>query len=317
VAVVLAAVVRARRWRRVALPVLAVVMVVVANALVTLVAGVLADREAIATMQAIVGSKVALVPGMALAGWAFCTALLFRPIERRLAAAGRLPAAAGAREATRTGGRRISVHLLVALLVGVIVARTFGASPVTIPTRSRLVDFPMHIGDWRGERSLLEPFEAEALQLDDYVLAQYRRSGAAPLSFYVAWYDSQQAGRSVHSPNSCLPGQGWKIRELESVTVDRVEWHGHPLRVNRAVIELAGHRQLLYYWFQQRGHVMTSEYVVKWRLFQDSLLRGRSDGALVRLVLPLGSDADALSADATVQEFLALAVPKLPPFVPE
>ena len=44
-------------------------------------------------------------------------------------------------------------------------------------------------------------------------------------------------------------------------------------------------RQLVYYWLQQRGRVLTNEYLVKWFLFRDALTRNRSDGSLVRVVV--------------------------------
>jgi EpsI family protein len=69
--------------------------------------------------------------------------------------------------------------------------------------------------------------------------------------------------------------------------VPGVEAAGQPLRVNRAIIALGSERALVYYWFQQRGRIITNEYLAKWFLFWDSLTRNRSDGALVRLVVPM------------------------------
>ena len=72
---------------------------------------------------------------------------------------------------------------------------------------------------------------------------------------------------------------------------------GQPLRVNRALIQYGPQRQLVYYWFQQRGRVITNEYLVKWYLFWDSLTRNRSDGALVRLTVPLPEGSVEAQAD--------------------
>ena len=77
------------------------------------------------------------------------------------------------------------------------------------------------------------------------------------------WYDSQQAGRSVHSPRSCLPGGGWQIKDLSQIEIPSIAVNGQPLRVNRALIALGADRQLVYFWFQQRGRVITNEYLVK------------------------------------------------------
>ena len=92
---------------------------------------------------------------------------------------------------------------------------------------------------------------------------------------------------------------------------------GQPLRVNRAVIELGEQKQLVYYWFQQRGRIDTNEYLVKWHLLQDSLWRNRSDGALVRFVTPLGRNEDVATADARLAAFALQATSQLSQYVPD
>ena len=62
--------------------------------------------------------------------------------------------------------------------------------------------------------------------------------------------------------------------------------------MNRALIQYGNQRQLVYYWFQQRGRVVTSEYLVKWYLLVDAVLHHRTDGALVRLIVPLSLSYD-------------------------
>ncbi len=131
-----------------------------------------------------------------------------------------------------------------------------------------------------------------------------------PLNLYIAWYDSQQGGRSAHSPRSCLPAGGWQIESFETVPVAGIQ-------VNRVLIALGNQRQLVYYWFQQRGRVITNEYAVKWYLFVDAVTRRRTDGALVRLVAPVPSAAAVGAADAERGRFVAALGPVLPGFVPE
>jgi len=95
-----------------------------------------------------------------------------------------------------------------------------------------------------------------------------------------------------------------------------VQAAGQPLRVNRALIALGSSRQLVYYWFQQRGRIITNEYLAKWFLFWDSLTRNRSDGALVRLVVPLGEAEQSSNADAELARFAAELEPVLERYVP-
>ncbi|TAK53544.1 MAG: VPLPA-CTERM-specific exosortase XrtD [Gammaproteobacteria bacterium] len=209
--------------------------------------------------------------------------------------------------------------LIAATVVLVLMAGVSLALPErteVVPARQSFVDFPLALENWEGRRSGMEQVYLDQLQLDDYLMADYRNATGARVNLYVAWYDSQQAGRSAHSPRTCLPGGGWQIREFGQVEVEGVALAGTPLRVNRAVIALGPSRQLVYYWFQQRGRVLTNEYLVKWFLFWDSLTRNRSDGALVRLIVPLAEGQDIAAAESELTGFARAAVPLLPAYVP-
>ncbi len=205
------------------------------------------------------------------------------------------------------------------LVAGAVASLLLPNRTEVVPARARFVEFPAAVGAYAGHRQSLEGIYLDALKLDDYLLANYRRASAAqpPVNFYVAWYDSQQAGRSAHSPRSCLPGGGWQIQSLTQVEVPGVAVAGRGLRVNRALISLGTDRQLVYYWFQQRGRVITNEYLVKWYLFWDSLTRRRTDGALVRLTVPVHDGEDVSEADRALADFAREAMPRLRAYVPD
>jgi exosortase D (VPLPA-CTERM-specific) len=202
------------------------------------------------------------------------------------------------------------------LVAGAVAASTIPHRVEVTPARAEFLDFPMVIGSWFGAREALEPIYIETLKFDDYVLAQFRGPTPMPVNLYVAWYDSQRSGRSVHSPSTCLPGGGWQMTSFTQVEVPGVQAAGQPLRVNRALIALGGQRQLVYYWFQQRGRVMTNEYLVKAYLFWDSLTRNRSDGALVRLTVPIPEGAVEEQADRQLAQFAAELAPELERYLP-
>jgi exosortase D (VPLPA-CTERM-specific) len=189
--------------------------------------------------------------------------------------------------------------------------------PEVIPVRESFMTFGNAVGGWTGQRRALEQAYLDQLMLDDYYLADFVRDSGAPINFYVAWYDSQRAGRSAHSPRSCLPGAGWEIRNLTQQVLAGVQVAGHALQVNRVLIRLGTQQQLVYYWFQQRGRVITNEYAAKWYLFWDELTRSRSDGALVRLVMAVPPGASEADADAQLSAFAAAAVAALPPYLPD
>lgn len=203
--------------------------------------------------------------------------------------------------------------IVSAFAVGVLLAPERAEAT---PARESFFAFPTQVDSWTGRRSVLEQIYLDALKLDDYIMADYLRGGREMVNFYVAWYDSQRAGNSAHSPRSCLPGGGWRMTQFDQVDVGDVQVAGKPLRVNRVQIELGNRKQLVYYWFQQRGRVVTNEYLVKWYLFVDSLTKQRTDGALVRLVTPLDIGEPVEQADRRLVEFASQVAPRLEHFVP-
>ena len=232
------------------------------------------------------------------------------------------PVPAGA----RVKYRQLSVPVLAAgTIIGVVgLATTWAAArePVRLD-RTPFVQFPMSLpGGWVGRPDHLDRDVLATLALDDYVIANYSRPGEPWVNLYSAWYDSQSGGQSTHSPRTCIPGGGWEITQLEEFTVDLAATgigNGgglSRLTVNRAVIQKGDQRQLVYYWFSQRGRVLTSELEVKWYILYDAIRSGRSDGALLRLVTPVPPNEDIARSDRRLTAFLATIEPRLRNHVP-
>ena len=140
---------------------------------------------------------------------------------------------------------------------------------------------------------------------------------AAPVSFFTAWYRSQTDGAGLHSPEVCLPAGGWEIFSLRRHSVSMPGTVYGTFQVNRAVIEQGMSRQLVYYWFEQRGRRMTNDFAAKISVVHDSLRIGRTDGALVRFVTPIAIHETEADADARIARLMAEVLPQLPRFVPE
>ncbi len=111
-----------------------------------------------------------------------------------------------------------------------------------------------------------------------------------------------------------MPGGGW---EFTSFGQSDIRTPAATLRVNRAVIAHGSDRQMMYYWFQQRGRVVTDEYLVKWYIFWDALTRNRTDGALVRLIVPIPVGASEAVTDRELKRFTATLQDRLAQYVPD
>jgi EpsI family protein len=183
-----------------------------------------------------------------------------------------------------------------------------------LPPRTELTAFPLALGDWQARQNYLPADIEEALNVDDYLLADYKNPAGPPVNFYIAFYASQRKGSSPHSPRVCLPGGGWRIADFSEINYPLAAQTAFP--INRAILELNSRKQLVYYWFEQRGRRIANEYWMKWYLLVDSIMMNRTDGALVRIITPIYPSEDVAAADQRLQDFLAVALPPLPEYIP-
>lgn len=184
-----------------------------------------------------------------------------------------------------------------------------GQTDEIIPQRQSFKDFPLHLGDWQGQQSLLPVDQLKVLKLTDYVLADYRQQEVKAVNFYVAYYASQKRRAAPHSPKVCIPGGGWEITSIE-----RIEVEGQS--VNRLMIKKGLQKQLVYYWYQQRGKIVANEFAMKWTLFQDALFLNRTDGALVRLTTQITTDETEQAAEKRLHDFFRDVEPVLDDYIP-
>jgi exosortase D (VPLPA-CTERM-specific) len=204
---------------------------------------------------------------------------------------------------------------LVVLAMGLALGKGVSGREEIKPARVALNTFPLELGNWRAQESSLSIEVEQALGFDDYVLADYRSDSGDLVNFYVAYYASQRKGVSPHSPQVCIPGGGWVISSIDRVSFPLND--GSPMEVVRVVIDKNSQRQLVYYWFEQRGRRIANEYAMKWYLLSDSIVRNRTDGALVRVVTPVRSHEATDAGDERLKSFVRLSVPLLGPFVPQ
>ena len=166
-----------------------------------------------------------------------------------------------------------SIFLLLLLLFSTAIASNYiqGREDI-IPERKAFLNFPLHLGKWEGRNDYLSQYYLNELKLTDYAIINYAQPESGnSINFYSAYYQSQRKGVSVHSPKGCIPGDGWQITQFGQLDFPDIKFDGNVLQFNRAVIQKGDSRQLVYYWFQQRGRTITNEYLEKWYLFYDAI----------------------------------------------
>ncbi|MFN2531059.1 MAG: exosortase C-terminal domain/associated protein EpsI [Pyrinomonadaceae bacterium] len=180
--------------------------------------------------------------------------------------------------------------------------------------RKELKNFPNRIGTWQqvGSDHLMDDATMKILRASDYVLRDYRSQDGTFANLYVGYYATQKNGASYHSPLNCLPGSGWSMTDARRVPIKGIG--GETFLANRYVIQNETERDLLIYWYQGRGRSVASEYWGKVYTVLDSVRLRRSDGAMVRIIVPLTGSEDAALNSAL--DLASKATAALPEFVP-
>ena len=185
-----------------------------------------------------------------------------------------------------------------------------------LPARQPLADFPQQLGEWRGTDVPIQQEVLDVLGAGDFLLRLYQDSSRRQpyVDLFLAYFPSQRAGDTIHSPKHCLPGAGWQPVESGRVTLDLP---GHaPFVANRYVIAKGTDRQLVLYWYLAHDRAVASEYWAKFYLVTDSIRLNRSDGSLVRVTTPLRPGETADAAQDRLISFAGKFSPQLDQYVP-
>jgi EpsI family protein len=204
--------------------------------------------------------------------------------------------------------------MLAALLLGGGVINAWERAGEAHIARKTLKEFPAQIGSWRqvGDDIRFDDETEKVLRADDYLSRNFVSSGRTA-SLYVGYYATQRNGATYHSPLNCLPGSGWVMSDPARITITPIRG-GASFEANRFVVANGRDRALMIYWYQGRGRAVASEYWGKIYTVLDSVRRRRSDGAMVRVMVPVGNSQE--DAQNTAVEMASQAASQLPPFVP-
>lgn len=202
--------------------------------------------------------------------------------------------------------------LVVALLVCARFYAGHVVSAEAVAAREPLSTLPLTIGEWRGHEAppLADDVLAQ-LGVDDYVNREYVNSSGIPIGLYVGYYGSQRQGDTIHSPQNCLPGAGWRPVETGVTTLTLGP---RSVRVNQFVIQKGLDRQVVLYWYQGRGRIIANEYKNKAFLMLDAARLHRTNGGLVRVIAPISTTAE--QAKAAVARFAVALFPRLDTHLP-
>ncbi len=313
-----------RWWRRIVLLAAVVPIAVVANAARVAATGVLAHHQGVQAAEGFLHSFSGLAVFLAAVMLLLALAQALNLVERFFSPT--KPHEENTKEDKDRLGilRNVSsdfarkrirgfwpMFLFLLLTAGFVFYLNISANREHSPPRTLFSEFPSQLDSWnQTDAQILDDRTRQELAADDYLTRTYSNQQAYAYLF-IAFHNSQRHRRTFHSPQNCIPGAGWTLGAYRRHSL------GQNAEANEYLIEKDGVQMLALYWYQGRGKIIASEYRARLDTIKDAMLLGRTDGALVRIIVPIGKGDDAEEfARKTALDFAQKLLPILPGYIP-
>jgi EpsI family protein len=204
--------------------------------------------------------------------------------------------------------------LVALLLASVALLLHVHATHEVIPIGEPLANIPREIDGRLGTDVSIDQETLDVLGAGDFSSRMYDQPGQAPIGLFIGYFPTQRTGVTIHSPKHCLPGAGWTFES--SQYVDMMDVTGQRHRVGEYIISNGDTKQFVIYWYQAHGRSVANEYMAKMYLVADAMRLNRTDGALVRVITPIGPGDGTAAAKQRAEAFTAQLAPMLPRFIP-
>jgi EpsI family protein len=178
-----------------------------------------------------------------------------------------------------------------------------------VPERRPFESFPREVYGYVGRHTPVSNLALQRLDLTDYLSRDYVRDGNY-INVYIGFHGSQSRGSTIHSPQHCLPANGWYIAQRDRVSLPGAD---PGVLVNRMEVAQGNSRALIYYWYQGRGRRVANEYTAALVRALDAAVKNRSDEALVRFTI----EHEGKHSEELLRDFIEAFVPLLPLYLPE
>jgi EpsI family protein len=177
-----------------------------------------------------------------------------------------------------------------------------------VPLRSPLKTFPLRLGPWVGSAEEPDPEAVRRTRPDAVLLRRYVDPRGRVVVLYVAYFARDASRAQIQA--AC-----WGDCQVRELRLHRLRLHGRPVEVNRALVIQDGEPMAVLYWYQQGRSVLADPYRGKLEQARRALIKQRSDGALVRISVPVVGEVE--EAVARAERFAAAALPVILTYMPE
>lgn len=185
------------------------------------------------------------------------------------------------------------------------------SAPTPVPLARPLYSLPAQVGEWTMVSSGgLRPEIRSVLGGDQDLVRRYAREDGTTVSLMLVYWARQSGDRMIHDPETCLPGAGWSIEDSGGLAL-----RGGALPVYRFHAVRRDASVLFYLWYVQAGEVQSSTLARRFAM-TESYFSGRTDGAMIRVLISLQGSEDPRAREAALQNFVESVAPVLEDVLP-
>ncbi len=179
----------------------------------------------------------------------------------------------------------------------------------SVPLKMTLEHFPMQIGEWAGRESPPDYSFYRNFGVDQELSRSYQTVTGESIRLYIGYYEFQDQGKKLIN---------YKVSELHREAEKiKIEVNGHnAIEVNR-VIEEGDPKKMTLFWYNLYGRSVADWYQAKKEMTVESLLRGRTDGAVIMVTADFSHQEDLVERMAHSEAFIDAIRPLLPQFLPQ
>lgn len=216
---------------------------------------------------------------------------------------------ASAQDNGRAASSRFHYILTVIILVaagGYISLYT----PFPVHLNEDLARFPYRVEGWTGfdVRETLGPLKG--MVFDDRLSRTYRGPNGEEVSLFIGYYRTQRQGRELVN---YVSGELHAGAERVTVEVEK----GRTMEINRVMTTNGRGGEAVSFWYDINGRIAAGRYRAKAYTALDSLLGGRSNGAVIVVRSPGGAAGmDSDGSFAANEDFIKVIFPELRNHIP-
>jgi EpsI family protein len=181
--------------------------------------------------------------------------------------------------------------------------------------KADLKTIPMQLGEWSGRDETVDPDVLEKSQTDDYLNRVYDHP-SRPGRPVRLWINYSVHGLNMrHSPEICLPGQGWTKIESQCRVLTISDGRGRSLPISKLAYARGELVQGLGFWYYIFGEGPLEHYVRRLPITSRS-----SHGRTTRgsgLTVEVFSDGEPDSDGTALEEFAGALLPELDRLLPD